>query len=654
MLRTSLLCVSVAFALGCESPPSGVDAGVLADAASHDAGRAAAQTISVVLGDSERGTSDGVGEAARFQGVTAMCALGPDRVVLSDTFSGTLRELNLTTREVRTLAGRANEPGVVDGSLAEARFAGPRGLGCYPSGNALLVADNGALRYVDLTTGQVTTVAGRSGAAGYEDGSAVRARFGYLIHAIQITPDGQTAVFSDRSNDAIRAIDLESYEVRTVSGPMAGWDGPGGLAFDPAQASPTEVVVADTFAGRLRAVELTTGNLRELGRVSSPQGVVLHEGAAISAGFESVVTRTLLATGESTPLTMMFGGTFSSPLVSNGALIYAELARGSIRRLALETLEDTSIAGSLSPNGSADGDARTARFEFIADVAASGDMRLVFLADAGNNAVRRALFLADGSVDVQTLSIPTLDTPAALALSSDARQLAVADYETGTVLELALNEAGQVLGQRIRATGLEGPRGLAWGPEGALFVAEQDGRRIRRIDVSDEVSVHAGTGRMGAGDGPALEATFGEPVGLVASDEGLLILDASGALRWSDFAAGSVTTLSAGQAEREPSDGPLAEATWSLPMRAVTVDGGWLVVDRGAGTLRLVTRGEAGQVQTLVGSAQREGGLAAGAVVPLDQAALGGASSLVRIDGGWLVATDTALHRIEGDAFLAR
>ena len=77
----------------------------------------------------------------------------------------------------------------------------------------LIVADDGALRLVDLDANMVTTVAGRPGAPGNEDGSAVRARIGYLIHAIAVTPDGSKALLSDRSNDSIRAVDLRTYEV---------------------------------------------------------------------------------------------------------------------------------------------------------------------------------------------------------------------------------------------------------------------------------------------------------------------------------------------------------------------------------------------------------------------------------------------------------
>jgi hypothetical protein len=159
------------------------------------------------------------------------------------------------------------------------------------------VADDGALRRVDLVDRTVTTVAGRSGSPGYEDGSAVRARLGYLIHAIVVTPDGRTALLADRSNDVIRAVDLESYEIRTVSGTSAGWQGPGGLAFDPESSSPTEVWVADTFADRIRSIDIGSGTVTEIASVPSPQGLVLYDGAILAMGFEPSIMRIEPGTG---------------------------------------------------------------------------------------------------------------------------------------------------------------------------------------------------------------------------------------------------------------------------------------------------------------------------------------------------------------------
>ncbi len=611
--------------------------------------------VEVVLGDSERGASDGVGEAARFQGLTAMCALTPRLIAMSDTFAGTIRLLDMQTSEVTTLTGSAEEPGVVDGPLAEARFSGPRGIGCLPGGTGLIVADDGALRHIDIEAGQVTTVAGRPGAPGYEDGSAVRARFGYLIHAITVTPDGSTALLSDRSNDAIRAIDLQTYEVSTVSGPGDGWNGPGGLAFDPSEPNSTQVWVADTFSNRIRGLDLDTGEIVELGSTETPQGIVIHEGAAFSMGFGETITRTALDSGQSSVFADGFGGTFASPVVLDNELIYAELERGSVRTLSLETRGDRLVAGPEQPTGNIDGNGTDARFAQITDMVAAQDGSWAIIADGGNGALRRARFSPDAPAVVDTVTVPGLETPVGLALFDDQR-LAITDYSTGAVIEVEVDATGELSNPRVRAEGFVRPWGVAWGNDGELFVAEIEGVTIARIGPDDEVTTIAGSGTRGTSDGDALEARFSAPTAVVPSAEGLLILDIDpGAIRWSDFATGAVSTLSGGTAANEPADGALEAATWVEPSRAIALDANtWLVVDRVPGTLRLIERdATGGSVRTVAGSPLRGGGHPAGAVVPLSRAALGSAAALAVVDGAWLVATDTAVLWIQGDVLAA-
>ncbi len=63
----------------------------------------------------------------------------------------------------------AGEAGFTDGGPGEARFRDPQGLELSPDGNTLWVADtrNHAVRAIDLTTEQVTTIAG-TGSRGYQ------------------------------------------------------------------------------------------------------------------------------------------------------------------------------------------------------------------------------------------------------------------------------------------------------------------------------------------------------------------------------------------------------------------------------------------------------------------------------------------------------
>lgn len=89
----------------------------------------------------------------------------------------------------------------------------------------------------------------------------------------------------------------------------------------------------------------------------------------------------------------------------------------------------------------------------------------------------------------------------------------------GTVTTIAGGaERGHADGPGFLAR-FDGASGLAFDPQGNLFVAEQSGR-IRRITPAGVVSTFAGSGRRGRADGPPLEATFEEPTGIAIGPDG--------------------------------------------------------------------------------------------------------------------------------------
>ena len=110
----------------------------------------------------------------------------------------------------------------------------------------------------------------------------------------------------------------------------------------------------------------------------------------------------------------------------------------------------------------------------------------------------------------------------------------------------------------MAGTPLNGPRALARAPNGDLYLALREGNAVYRIDARSQM-LHrvAGTGAKGyAGDGgPALEATLAGPKGLAYTpDAALYIADTENhAIRRVDLTSGMITTvLGTGQ----PGDGP--------------------------------------------------------------------------------------------------
>ncbi len=143
-----------------------------------------------------------------------LAALGNDFLVLSDWTRHTISLMDLRTLKVRLLAGKAGEPGFVDGDGEAARFNHPYHVVALGDGS-LLVADHGnhAIRRVDRD-GRVTTWAG-TGRRGKEDGPRERATFDHP-QGLALGHDG-TLFVTDFGGFRIRAID-RGGRVFTIAG----------------------------------------------------------------------------------------------------------------------------------------------------------------------------------------------------------------------------------------------------------------------------------------------------------------------------------------------------------------------------------------------------------------------------------------------------
>jgi sugar lactone lactonase YvrE len=151
---------------------------------------------------------------------------------------------------------------------------------------------------------------------------------------------------------------------------------------------------------------------------------------------------------------------------------------------------------------------------------------------------------------------------------------------------------------------------VALGPDGALYVAEPDGNRIRRVVVDGAnvgtVTTVAGTGAAGNQDGPGTSATFNGPIGLaVGPDRTIYVIEGNGARLRKIAPDGTVSTL-AGTGAAGYVDGPGASAQFSAPNGiALDPDGSLYVADSGNDRIRKVT--PTGQVTTLAGGGSDTG-----------------------------------------------
>ncbi|HET7535998.1 MAG TPA: NHL repeat-containing protein, partial [Candidatus Didemnitutus sp.] len=192
--------------------------------------------------DNAGGSTDGALNAAKFESL-GQVATGPNGdLYVADTVNFTIRKV-ARDGTVTTFAGKAGEPGNVDGTGAQARFEGPYGIAPATDGS-LFVSDAVAHTIRKVTAqGAVTTLAGSADQPGATDGSGSAARFNNPAGLV-VAADGSLFV-ADRDNHVIRKI-TSSGAVTTFAGIVgrrgaldgtlgnALFDTPEGLALDAA------------------------------------------------------------------------------------------------------------------------------------------------------------------------------------------------------------------------------------------------------------------------------------------------------------------------------------------------------------------------------------------------------------------------------------
>ena len=198
-----------------------------------------------------------------------------DPLVESDTVNSQTftqqNDLSGTVRYVTTGAAPAKRFSGDGGSADQALLNFPTAVVVDRAGH-LYIADtlNHRVRRVEAGTGLITTIAGVGQPRCFGDGRlAVDA--GLNEPAALAVSDEGVLYIADQSNNRVRAVDLTTGVIRTVAGTgtaayngddvaamETGLAGPSGLAL----ASDGTLFIADSFNGRIRAVDPVTGLIR--------------------------------------------------------------------------------------------------------------------------------------------------------------------------------------------------------------------------------------------------------------------------------------------------------------------------------------------------------------------------------------------------------
>ena len=227
-----------------------------------------------------------------------------------------------------------------------------------------------------------------------------------------------------------------------------------------------------------------------------------------------------------------------------GNMFLVEMKNHLVRRVDKKTGMITTVAGTGQPGFSGDGGpAVKAQFRQPHSIAFDPAGRLV-LCDIGNNRVRR-IDLKSGLIETVAGSGEKLATPngAPFAPTTPLNGPRAIDFDPSGTMYLALREGNQLYRvsdgklQHLAGSGakgydatpqpalkatLNGPKGVAWSPDGGLYFTDTESHTVRRVDLkTGELRTVLGTGARGdGGDGSALACATARPHGVYVDRQG--------------------------------------------------------------------------------------------------------------------------------------
>ena len=327
-------------------------------------------TIITVAGNGILGYSGDNGPAnlAKLADPSGIAVDGSNHLFIADTDNNCVREVDLSTGVITTVAGNGIAGWSGDGGPATAAsLDGPTDLAVDDSGH-LFIADerNNCIREVDLSTGKITWVAG-SGFPGFggNGGPATAAEF--ACPAGMAVDESGHLFIADQCNSRIREIDLSTGIITTVAGSgVVGYSGDGFAATAASLNYPPSVAVDDS--GHLFIADIGNGVVRE---VNLATGVITTAAGSGTAGPSDDGD---LATGVNVD--------------ANGNLVIADTGHNAVRQINLQGGVIVTIAGGRGLGYGGDGGPASAAVlngPSALALDAAGD---IFVADSGNARIR--------------------------------------------------------------------------------------------------------------------------------------------------------------------------------------------------------------------------------------------------------------------------
>ena len=320
------------------------------------------------------------GQPGFFSLIKGMAADASGSLYVADSASATIRKIT-PAGAISTLAGAPLLHGSADGNGANARFTSPSGVAVDRSGN-VYVADNENCTIRKITpAGDVTTIAGDPGDAGYVDGAASASRFNYPS-SVAVDSAGNVFV-ADPHNHAIRKITPAGVVTTLLNNTTANLSRPASVAIDSAD----NLYVTDANAVVRKITPNGTATI-----LAGSIGVFgAKDGTGTAATFQRLTAMTVDA----------FGNVFVADTFNN-----------NIRKITPQGVV-TTLAGGVMEPGTTDGRGTAARFDQPEGIAvnAAGDL---YIGDTWNGVVRRATPFAAVSRKLHAGTVFDVDLPLTL------------------------------------------------------------------------------------------------------------------------------------------------------------------------------------------------------------------------------------------------
>jgi len=328
----------------------------------------------------------------------------------------------------------------------------------------------------------ITTIAG-TGAAGFSgDGGPGTAGQINNPYGLTIGPDG-ALYFCEVDNHRIRRLDLKTHMLSTVAGSgKQGYSGDGGPALAASLNQPYEVRFDK--GGDIFFAEMQNHIVRRVDARTRIISTVAGTGQPGFSGDGGPANRALLRQ----PHSIAFA--------PDGALLICDIGNHRIRRLELNAGTISTYAGNGERGAITDG-APLAGTSFNGPRALTTDPagNLYVVLREGN-----AVYRIDAGTDPGVQRVHHIAGTGEQGYSGD--------------------------GGPARMAKLSGPKGIAYAPDGSLYIADTESHTIRRIDLkSGTIQTVAGTGQRGDGtDGDPLGCRLSRPHGIFVAPDGVVYI----------------------------------------------------------------------------------------------------------------------------------